>query len=613
MAQAEEVDAQLEELLEYVKRARGFDFTGYKRASLRRRILKRMQAAEIEGFDNYTAHLEAEPDEFAALFDTILINVTSFFRDPTSWAYVADEILPQIIADKPRAAPIRVWSAGCSSGQEAYTISILLARALGEQDFRERVKVYATDIDEDALAQGRHGAYGAKAMESMPPDLRARYFEVRNDHSVFRPDLRGSIIFGRHDLVQDPPISKIDFLVSRNTLMYFNAETQNRILANYSFALNDNGYLFLGKSEVLLSRTNMFLPVDLKRRVFAKVPGFRHRDARGLDRALRAGSGGEEGAEIGEVAYEAGSLAQILVSIDGTLLLANREARALFGLTLQDLGRPLQDLEISYRPVEIRSKIEQVIAQRNEVSVQGVEWRTNTGERRIIEVKVAPVVGSTGRLEAVNIAFVDATAHWTVTQDLEESKRELETAYDELHSTVEELETTNEELQSTNEELETTNEELQSTNEELETMNEELQSTNEEMETTNDELQERTEALNQVNFFLESVLTSLRAAAVVLDRELRVQTWNAHAEELWGLRLDEVVGSNFLNLEIGLPVDRLRQSIRRCLSGQSSSDEMTLDATNRRGKSIGCKVAVSPLLTGPSEIGGVILLMEDVS
>ena len=274
MAPAEPVDEHLEELLEYVRRARGFDLTGYKRASLRRRILKRMQVVGIEGFENYMAHLEAEPDEFAAMFDTILINVTSFFRDPTSWAYVADEILPRIVADRPRGAPIRIWSAGCSSGQEAYTISILLAQVLGEQGFRERVKVYATDIDEEALTQGRHGSYGAKAMESMPPDLRDNYFESRSDHYVFRPDLRRSIIFGRHDLVQDPPISKIDLLVSRNTLMYFNADVQNRILANFSFALNDNGFLFLGKSEVLLSRTNIFLPVDLKRRVFGKVPGF---------------------------------------------------------------------------------------------------------------------------------------------------------------------------------------------------------------------------------------------------------------------------------------------------------------------------------------------------
>src|SRR5262249_24897805 len=161
----------------------------------------------------------------------------------------------------------------------------------------------------DALTQGRHGAYGTKAIDSMPPEFRERYFEARNEHYVFRPDLRRSIIFGRHALVQDPPISKIDLLVSRNTLMYFNTHTQNRILANFSFALNDNGYLFLGKSEVLLSRTNIFIPVDLKRRVFAKVPGFRARDAGHVDRALRPVSPGEEGDDISEAAYEAASLA----------------------------------------------------------------------------------------------------------------------------------------------------------------------------------------------------------------------------------------------------------------------------------------------------------------
>ena len=191
------------------------------------------------------------------------------------------------------------------------------------------------------------------------------------------------------------------------------------------------------------------------------------------------------------------------------------------------------------------------------------------------------------------------------------SKQELETAYEELQSTNEELETTNEELQSTVEELETTNEELQSTNEELETMNEELQSTNEELQTMNDELRNRSTELNSNNAFLEAVFTSLRSAVVVLDRELRVQVWNTGALDLWGLRPDEALGASFFNLDIGLPVGELHQPIREVLSGGAMHRELALPATNRRGKSVRCRVAIAPLLGVDKAVTGTILLIED--
>jgi two-component system CheB/CheR fusion protein len=212
----------------------------------------------------------------------------------------------------------------------------------------------------------------------------------------------------------------------------------------------------------------------------------------------------------------------------------------------------------------------------------------------------------------VSITFTDTSQYQRLQDDLERSTHELETAYEELQSTNEELETTNEELQSTVEELETTNEELQSTNEELETMNEELQSTNEELQTINDELRQRTEDLNQANAFLQSILTSMRAAVVVLDRNLSTLIWNYRAEDLWGLRSDEVLGQSFLNLDIGLPVEALRGPMRACLAGERDHQEVVLDATNRRGKTIQCRVACTPLTNPDGERQGVILLMEEV-
>src|SRR5947209_8548037 len=261
-------------LLEYLKRSRGFDFTGYKPTSLERRIRKRMEGVNVESFEDYVDYLEVHPDEFVHLFNTILINVTSFFRDPPAWDYLAREVLPRLLAERPSGEPIRVWSAGCASGQEAYTLAMLLAEALGTEAFRERVKIYGTDVDLDALNQARHASYAAREVEDVPPELLAKYFEPAGDRYVFQKDLRRCVIFGRHDLIQDAPISRLDLLVCRNTLMYFNAETQARILNRFHFAVNDGGYLFLGKAEMLLSQGgNAFAPVDLKRRLFTKAPG----------------------------------------------------------------------------------------------------------------------------------------------------------------------------------------------------------------------------------------------------------------------------------------------------------------------------------------------------
>jgi two-component system CheB/CheR fusion protein len=223
---------------------------------------------------------------------------------------------------------------------------------------------------------------------------------------------------------------------------------------------------------------------------------------------------------------------------------------------------------------------------------------------------VSSLIGTDGTTIGAGITFSDVTRFRMLRESVEHSKESLETAYEELQSTAEELETTNEELQSTNEELETTNEELQSTNEELETMNEELQSTNEELETINDELHQRTDDLNQINAFLESILGSLRHTVVVLDQELRVQAWNEHATEMWGLRSEEVEGEHFLNLDIGLPVEHIAVMLRGCL-GAHGEGAMELDATNRRGRTIRCVVTCSPLLGASGEVNGVIVQMEE--
>jgi two-component system, chemotaxis family, CheB/CheR fusion protein len=609
MTNGPERDPAFEELLGFIRDERGFDFTGYKRASLSRRISKRMQDAKTETFEDYRKHLDDDPQEFARLFDTILINVTSFFRDPQAWEFVRSDVVPGILAQRKDSDPIRVWSTGCSTGEEAYTIAMIFAEVMGDEEFMSRVKIYATDVDDSALTLGRHATYSEAQVEPVPEELRDRYFEIVNGSFAFRPDVRRSVIFGRHDLVQDPPISRIDFLVSRNTLMYFDVPAQERILSNFHFALRDQGYLFLGKSEVLVARSPLFAAVDLRRRIFAKVPTVIARD-RAVPRPVRGDDSPTpaDSAAIRDAGFESAPLAQVIVDRAGRLAGANMQARMQFGLAQRDVGSLLQDLELSYRPIELRSRIEQAYGERHSVNVRDVEWHTGA-DVRYLDVSVQPLTSRTGELLGITVTFADVTRYRRLQEALQESKGEVETAYEELQATVEELETTNEELQSTNEELETTNEELQSTNEELETMNEELQSTNEELETINDELHQRTDELNDVNAFLEAVLGSLSAAVIVVDTELRVQAWNDAARELWGLHSDEVQGQHLLNLDIGLPVDRLRVPARAGLAGETPEPEL-IDAINRRGRPVQVRVRFAPLATDGQAVRGAIVMME---
>ena len=602
-------------LVDYLKATRGFDFSGYKPSSLVRRVQRRMQQVHLTSYSDYVDYLEVHPDEFLPLFNSILINVTAFFRDAEAWKALAERILPRVLEGKRPEEPVRCWSAGCSSGEEAYTLAMLLAEALGDQKFRQRVKIYATDVDEEALAQARQGSYTAAQLAEVPEELRSRYFEKNHgERFVFRPDLRRSLIFGRHDLVQDAAISRLDLLVCRNTLMYLNAETQARILARFHFALNRQGYIFLGRAETLLSHNNSFRPEDLKNRMFQRTPSVNLRDrmlAFTPAEGVVPSHGASRSMRLREAAYDAGATAQIAVDRRGRLVLINERTRRLFGLMPADVGRPLQDLELSYRPAELRSHIDAVCSSGVGVTLPEIEWRPPGGEPRVLEVQVAPLVEGGGAPLGASVSFLDLTVQHQLHADLEHANQELETAYEELQSANEELETTNEELQSTVEELETTNEELQSANEELETMNEELQSTNEELRSMNDQIEQRSEDLARVNAYLETILGSLRSAVVVLDRDLQVEVWSERAQDLWGLREDEVRGQPFLALDIGLPVERLQEPILQCMKSGPDGTEVVLDGINRRGRTIRCQVTCTRLGDGRGP-AGAILLMEEV-
>ena len=580
----DEPNASFESLLEFVREARGFDYTDYKRPSLMRRFQKRMEAVGAATYDDYRGYLEGDGNEFGELFNTILINVTGFFRDPASWQVVAEEVLPRILQYRPAPSPIRIWSAGCATGEEAYTAAMLLVEAIGEEQFRERAKIYATDVDLTALSGARTATYSPKQLEDVPGEFRDRYFTEQNGSFAFRSDIRRAVIFGRNDLLQDPPISRVDLLVCRNTLMYFEPDAQERVLANFAFAMHRLGFLMVGKAEALQSRTTLFEPYDLKRRIFVANPTM----DQAAVRVVRTPRNGDLATlvvsdTLKESLFEHGSQAQVIVDPTGAVASINQAARSLFGLRPEDVGRPLQDLELSYRPVELRSLIDQVQSQRRPVNAKEVTWETATGDHRTLDVQVGPLTDVDGALAGIYVSFADVTRFRMLQEDLERARRDLETAYEELQSTVEELET----------------------------MNEELQSTNEELEAMNDELRDRTDEALTANSFLGSVLWSIDSGIVVVDRQLRVTTWSAAASELWGLREDEVRGEHFLNLDFGLDAAQLREPIRSVLRGEPV-EPLRIAGHNRRGHPIVCEIAFTQLRTHLDEVTGVILVMSPV-
>jgi two-component system CheB/CheR fusion protein len=418
------------------------------------------------------------------------------------------------------------------------------------------------------------------------------------------------VIFGRHDLLRDAPIPRVQLLLCRNTLMYFNSDVQKSLMQRLQFSLVNGGLLVLGKVEMLLGNNENFQAVDVKQRVFRKTAPENLR-SRLLTLAGRTETGLEGGAaHLADFAFENGPDASVLLDAADILVAANAEARARFGIAPESIGRPFQDLELSYRPVELRSSIDLARNQGQRVEIKDVARQVANEDPSFLDVAVTPLAPN-GAHTGVLLSFTDVTTYRQITDELEETHRELETAYEELQSANEELETTNEELQSTIEELETTNEELQSTNEELETMNEELSSTNEDLHTINDELRDRTNDLNQVNAYMESMLTTLQASVIVLDSDLQVRIWNGMSFDMWGLRAEEVEGRGFFGLDIGFPVEVLGAPVRACLMGDCPSHPIIVEAMNRRGQRISCRVRLSRLAGSDGSTEGIIVLIDD--
>ena len=607
-------DAGFRPLLEALSTTYNFDFREYKEPSLARRIRTRMSQVHVDRFEAYRRYLEQHAEEHVVLFNTILINVTGFFRDADAWKTLGADVIPRIVSAAGESRSIRIWSAGCSSGEEPYSVAMLLAEHLGERVNEYLVKIYGTDVDEEALAVARHAAYRLEQLKDVPDTLVDRYFTRDGQLYRVRRDLRRWCIFGAHNLTQAPPLSHIDLLVCRNVLIYFTSELQERILSRFHYAIREDGFLFLGRSESLLARSRLFRPLQLKWRIFERTPTVARQVAAVLpdrDEALgvTASAPRPEGPPRAQRALDVLPAAVMIIDASETILAWNAAAEALFDIPVAAaIARKFRDLDVSYRVEGLRARIEDVKARHALARMENVTFARRNGEPAHTDITIQPLFEG-HRLTGIVVFAMEATEHARLRDQMNRVAEQHATAIEELQSTNEELETTNEELQSTNEELETTNEELQSTNEELETTVEELQAANTELGALNSELEGRTGELNRLDAYHRSLVNSLEYGVVVLDRQGVVTTWNETAEQLWGLRAEQAAGRPFFALPIGEIAQRAQRAFEQVVKSGEITEVHDVSYTRAGGQASQGLVRMVPLRNSVREVVGALALL----
>lgn len=402
-------DRELDIFLEYLKQNQGCDLTVYKHSTLKRRLAVRMRQIGIDSYSSYLDYIKHHSNELASLLDTIFINFTGFFRDPDAWEYIADEVIPKIISKKKPHEQIRIWSASCASGEEAYTLALLFVEALGVEQYLQQVQIYATDVDEAALRQARQHRYNKSDVAGVPSRLLNKYFEPTPQGYIFNPTLRRRVIFARHNLLEDAPISKLDLLVCRNTLMYFNQEAQVKILIRFHFALKNFGFMFLGKAETLVSRSFLFSPVSIKHRIFSKGAKLESNDVMMLsNKSHQANTSNLTSKNIWQSAFETHVLAQLIIDEDGILIAANQSSRTLFNLSDKNLGHLLQKAPPLAQFVELHLKLEQSLRNRCQVAIKNTQWTTAKSVCNL-DIDIMPILDFERKFLGINITFTNVT------------------------------------------------------------------------------------------------------------------------------------------------------------------------------------------------------------
>lgn len=547
-------DRQLPDLLEQLRERSGIDFNAYKAPTIMRRLQRRMAATGTNRLSDYTRYLQRNPDEYSRLINSFLIKVTEFFRDPELFEHLREQVLPAAIDEGRERRELRIWSAGCATGEEAYSLAILLTELLGDEIETFNARIFATDLDGDAVAFARRGIYPSTALADLPPEMIERYFTRTDGAYEVRKHVRSLVVFGQHDLGQRAPFPRIDITLCRNVLIYFTAELQKRALQLFAFSLRDRGYLALGKAETVSPLPEYFLLEHPRLKVYRRVgervliPTARIRDSApalpvrltptrslGMDQAMM-----RHRREPHVVAPTSERAESILLRMPVGVVVIDRRydiqtinvaARRLLGIHSEAIGTdlihgvqyvpllPLRNaVDAAFRgePTTLSFKIdaiETVVGESLDLEIHCYAEPRRNPEAVIDTVTL--VVTNVSQFEIVRRLRDEEAAHMRdEVARLNEQIQRLSKANHALVAANEELATVNAELRNANEELLVSNEEVQSATEEVETLNEELQATNEELETLNEELQATVEELNTTNDDLQARSIELQDLAI---------------------------------------------------------------------------------------------------
>lgn len=556
----------------------GHDLRGYRKGTLVRRIHRRMGLVHVHRLKEYAALLRESPDEIKALVRDLIINVTRFFRDPEAWDLLRKDVLVPLFARRPES--IRAWVPGCATGEEAYSLAMLLVEEAERAQHRVNIQVFATDAMPDVLDRARSGLYPASGLGDIPPERLQRFFAREDDSYRAKPELRELLTFAPQNLLQDPPFSKLDLVSCRNVLIYLEPETQQKLISLLNFALRDEGVLFLGSAETVGRELGLFEPVSKRWRIYRRVGPAR----RGLlDFPLAATAGrarrGEPASpvvvpritrltdEMRQALLERYTPAAVL--IDESYRVLNFHGRTDLYLSYP-AGEPTSDALMLVREglrAKLRSAVQQALRQERAVIVH--DARARRGETvASVTIEVLPLKGGGEGSRHLLVAFRDEPESAAAVprppapegSTERELEAELRTTRDELHTTIEELEASNEELKASNEEVLSINEELQASNEELETSKEELQSLNEELSTVNSQLQSKVDELEAATNDLSNLLASTEIATIFLDSQFRIRSFTPATNRLFDI----------LPADAGRPIHHFAQKF--------SGGDLTLDA-----------------------------------
>jgi two-component system CheB/CheR fusion protein len=607
----------------------GNDFHGYKRNTFLRRVQRRMQVVQSPNIDDYAAHLRKDCEEVHHLFQDLLIGVTQFFRDPHEFKALEKEV-PRLFDGKGPSDQFRVWVLGCATGEEAYSIAILLAEHLQTIDNGPTIQIFATDLDARALGSARAGRYYSAIAHHITPERLARWFVKEGDTYRVSKELREMCIFSPHNLIKDAPFSRIDLLSCRNLLIYLNADLQNRVIPIFHFSLRAGGVLFLGASENVTRHQKLFAPVDRRNRIFRRLetptkvlPEFplvaRHREQSrpseapaSITRASKLASSVGRRAE--QVADRYAPAYVIIDSEHEVLHFSGRTGRflepATGAATLNLLSLVHRDLRL-----DLRSALHDATESNSRVEHPRIPMKDN-GRSSLVNLIVEPLHDKDD-LTALVVLFQDAGHVPPVVaregrkgasdEHVVRLESDLRLTKERLQATIEELESTNEELKSSNEEYQSINEELQSSNEELETSKEELQSVNEELQTVNAELDHRVRDLARANSDLRNLLESTQIATVFLDNDLRVRSFTPAATEIFHL-LETDVGRPIDHLGARVSYPELSEDVRKVLSKLCMVER---EIASREGNHYIARV--HPYRSVDNFIAGAVLTFLDVS